>query len=123
MQPIAAFTKIHGKGNVELIINGVLDKEVARQREAEKQTLKELEMEMRCMNIIMNGIKSQLNDLRKESYDNLVERLNKDLHKGIIEKIKYAFFYCFACVLVFLMWAKILEYGYYDEDGNWNKIS
>ena len=127
MQPIATFTKIHGKGNVEVIMNDIVNKELMRQREFEQQHLndvmKEHEMEMRCMNIIMNGIKNQRDDMRKERYDNLLERLNKEYHKGIIDKAKYAFFYCFACVLVFLMWAKIIEYGYYDENGKWNKIS
>ena len=107
MQPIAMFTKIHGKGNVELIINDVLDKEVTRQREAEKQTfdnmLHELEIEMRCMNLIMSKTKNQRDDLRKER----IEAIKKQVyHKRFVEKIKYAFFFCFACVLVWGGWLK-----------------
>lgn len=135
MQPIATFTKFHGKGNIEVIMNNVVNRELTHQREAEQKALeteraflwqefqkanKKHELEMKGMNVCMNTIKNQRNKMLAEKLKAIEDEL---YNKSFIDKAKEVFFFCFACILVLLMWAKFIEYGYYDENGKWHKIS
>ena len=138
MQHIGAFTKIHGSGNIEVVVDDIVDKELMRQREAERKEFghqcnllkeelqmekKKHEMEMRCMNLFMDGLKNQRNKQRKESFDALEAFLCYKEKRRILNLIENIYGLCFACILVLLMWAKFIEYGCYDEDGEWHNHS
>lgn len=91
MQRVATFSRIVGNGNVEVIMNGMVNEEIKRQQE-------ELTREKEWSNMIAE----QRNELLKEKY--------KPKHKSIWYHTREIIYYILACALCICEDLKLIEY-------------
>ena len=91
MQRVATFSRIVGNGNVEVIMNGMVNEEIKRQQE-------ELTREREWSNMIAE----QRNELLKEKY--------KPKHKSIWCHTREIIYYILTCALCICEDLKLIEY-------------
>lgn len=133
MQPIGTFTKIHGKGNIALVVDGVLDKELMRQREAEQkafenerafllqklhETNEQHRLEMRCQQIFMNGYKDKCDQNRKKGFDALEVSLHAKAKKHILNFVENIYAFCYACIVVYAEMLKNMDWTLIEYVGD-----
>ena len=109
MQPIATFTKIHGKGNIEVIMNNIVNRELMRQRELEHQ---ELERERDYANMIKN----RRNELLKEKCAMLKANECKRCNANFFHKAKEKILFVWACIYCYAYNCKLITY-----EGVWKR--
>lgn len=72
MQQIASFTKIQGSGNVQAIVNGVVNNELMRQRTLEHKAYEREkrahEREIKCLEDMCTILKRQRNRLMRQRF-------------------------------------------------------
>lgn len=82
MQRIATFTKIHGNGN-EVIINGIINKEIEVRMIRENEELKKKNEELRNLKALVCSLEKRRNKAIQEKYNAIIKP-----HKATIrEKI------------------------------------
>jgi hypothetical protein len=113
MQPIATFTKIHGKGNIQLVINGIADKELARQRELEHR---EHEIEMRCMNMWIDTFKKQRDELRQEKRAALHSKHNANIFERTWHNAKETLIFIWSCFICYSEICKLIKYEWWVKE-------
>ena len=93
MQRIGTFTKIHGSGNIEFIMNNILNKEIMRQRELERKE--------------MNRMESRHNKYLREK----LAALNaKPCERKWYQKIADGFIFALACIICWLEDSNLIKY-------------
>lgn len=109
MQRVATFTKIHGNGNIEAVMNGIVNAELMRQRELERE---ELEKERDFANMI----RARRNNLLKEKYI----AIKAESHNGFCKRIKEDVIFVFGCIICWGEELGLWKYIYNGGNGNGN---
>ena len=73
MQRIATFTKIHGDGNVEVIINGIVNKEIEVRMTRENEELRKKNEELRNLKVLVCSLEKKRNEALKEKYSAMMK--------------------------------------------------
>lgn len=98
MQRVATFTKIQGNGNIEVIMNGIVNKEIQRLR---RQELEELEREREAVKMI----KKQRDRLLAEKYAE-----SKPRRMSIRTRVKESIIFAWACLICWSEMLGLIEY-------------
>lgn len=103
MQRVATFSRIVGNGNVDVIVNGVVDKEIQRVRQQELTALEQKNAELKWEREALKMIKKQRDRLLKEKYE-------PKRKKRILDHIKENLAFVFACILCWSEMLGLIEY-------------
>ena len=114
MQPIAMYTKIHGKGNIELIINDVVNAELMRQRKLEQEAYEKAQEEYEKEREYLHSIINKRDNNRKRNLDTIRALTCKKANGGFVDKAKDVYCFCMGCLIVFAN--LFVEYPCYDDD-------
>ena len=98
MQRVGTFTKIHGNGNIEFIMNNILNKEIMRQRELERKEMSRME--------------TRHNKYLREK----LAALNaKPCERKWYQKVADGFIFCLACVICWCENGKLIKYDWRER--------
>ena len=115
-------TKITGKGNIEVIMNDVVNREIQRQRELERQEhekkMRECDNKVQTAEMMLATVTKQRNALREEKNEAFIKRyFHKNFMRRIIYKATNLFALMIACPLC---WGEALGFvKYNDKKGKW----
>lgn len=77
MQRIATFTKIHGNGNVEVIVNGIVNKEIEMLIKREDEKLRKKNEELKNLRALICSLERKRNKTIQEKYNAMMKPHNK----------------------------------------------
>lgn len=73
MQRIATFTKIHGNGNVEVIVNGIVNKEIEMLIKREDEKLRKKNEELKNLRTLVHSLEKKRNKAIQEKYSAMMK--------------------------------------------------
>lgn len=73
MQRIATFTKIHGNGNVEVIVNGIVNKEIEMLIKREDEKLRKKNEELKNLRALVHSLEKKRNKAIQEKYSAMMK--------------------------------------------------
>jgi hypothetical protein len=105
MQRVATFTKIQGNGNIEVIMNGIVNKEIQRLRRQELFELNKANEELERERDAVKMIKKQRDRLLAEKYAE-----SKPRRMSIRTRVKESIIFAWACLICWSEMLGLIEY-------------